>query len=140
MVAECSHYGLDKSTFDYATDLISQNEQDASTPGIMGLQSNLNLYSVGDWIIVIYDGIWYPGMIEQKGSDTLKTNFMSRTGNTFFWPEKMDIQEVWATQVLSRISKPYQTGSRNKPVYRLTPQEYSRVNKAAKNCVIYETK
>lgn len=60
----------------------------------------------GDWVAVLYDTNWYPGIVEDTIEDNLKISFMARAGQHFFWPEKSDIQVVASDEILCILEYP----------------------------------
>ncbi|XP_046677094.1 uncharacterized protein LOC124365186 [Homalodisca vitripennis] len=41
----------------------------------------------GDWVVVIYDQDWYPGIVDRRDENFLSVNFMSKTGNKILLAE-----------------------------------------------------
>ncbi|CAL1278819.1 unnamed protein product, partial [Larinioides sclopetarius] len=61
---------------------------------------------VGTWVAVVYDGNWFPGLIEEINDDNFKINFMLRNGSRFYWPNIPDVQEVPKGGILCLIKSP----------------------------------
>ncbi|XP_046670267.1 uncharacterized protein LOC124360580 [Homalodisca vitripennis] len=60
----------------------------------------------GDWVVVIYDQDWYPGIVDRRDENFLSVNFMSKTGIKFFWPSPPDILTVEADSILCKVDSP----------------------------------
>lgn len=62
--------------------------------------NNTHICLENDWIVVIYDGKWYPGRVESVASDKrLRTKFMHFLKKLFFWPEQEDVQMIHPLQI-----------------------------------------
>ena len=66
-------------------------------------ESTIKNYSEGDWIVVMYDKIWYPGIVLKIESQLIKTKFLEYKDNFFKLPLVDGVQEVYATQILCQI-------------------------------------
>jgi len=67
----------------------------------------------GQWVAVIYDDVWFPGVVENSVSGTLTVKFMCRRQlKHFVWPDITDRQTVLETGVLCKIRSPYSVNSR----------------------------
>lgn len=62
----CTHYNLFNEV-EYSNNM---NNPEEATPQ--------NCFTKNDWIIVIYDSIWYPGEIVEVHENILTTKFMAR--------------------------------------------------------------
>ena len=47
--------------------------------------NKINSTIVGDWVAVIYDNQWYPGVIVEIIEDKLRVKWL------FFWPKNQDV-------------------------------------------------
>lgn len=59
-------------------------------------------FNVDDWIIIIYDKVWYPGVIthmDNKGLLTVKFLKRNAKTTTFTFPTVNDIQKVYGNQI-----------------------------------------
>ena len=120
----CIHYNLESSKILY-------KQPNESKP---------KDYKEGDWIVVIYNKIWYPGVIIQIEKDNLITKFLEYRDNYFQSPYVDDIQTVFKTQVLCEIEAPV-TANKKKyktKTYQFSEQTMKFVNAATKSCKIYE--
>lgn len=88
---ECTHFSL-KHTQTYPLLQCNKNieiESGNRNNDTLTLTRTLNNnYQVGEWIVVVYEKIWYPGVIIELKDNILVTNFMSKYGKTFSWPKK----------------------------------------------------
>ncbi|CAH1115714.1 unnamed protein product [Psylliodes chrysocephalus] len=66
----------------------------------------LKSISVGDWVVVLYQDDWYPGIVLENISGQLKIDFMVRQSEHFCWPKTSDTQKVAEAGVLYKIIKP----------------------------------
>lgn len=159
-VPVCGHYDMKKSLVDYAKKDIEINnsktkknvKNKSNLQRKVGNKSNcdsnvkndihnIKLYSIGEWVVVIYDKKWFPGEITEVDNDILIISFMSRQGKKFSWPQIKDIQRVHPTQVLCKISSPLKHTGKAVNKYYLDEKEYQNVNEIAKNCkIIYDEK
>lgn len=127
----CIHYGLFNSTVDYSIIDHSEKQETAIT----------NSYIKDDWIVVIYENIWYPGYVMETKNNTLITKFMARKNNIFTWPKHDDIQTVLPTQVLCKIDAPLkcdQNKLKQKLAFKFAETVYKDLNNAAATCKIYQ--
>lgn len=134
---KCTHFSL-KHVQTYPSFVSSSNSIEIGT----GIETDYfmtleNSYEIGDWVVVIYDKIWYPGIIIALKNDMLVTNFMSKSGITFKWPKKKDVQNVLKSQVLLKIKEPTDIDGKKKK-FQFTETDFNMINDAADNCVIYE--
>ncbi len=67
----------------------------------------------GEWVAVIYDEQWFPGLVEQNLSGQLTVNFMARSAKRFIWPDIGDRQILHVNGVLCKIEPPYPVTSRH---------------------------
>ena len=63
---------------------------------------------VGDWVLVVYDDIPYPGMVkEYQGDERILVKTMRQKGNNCFnWPHTEDVAWYTSDAVRARISSP----------------------------------
>lgn len=112
----CIHYNLRKSLTSYA-----------------------KVYVKNDWVAVIFDGIWYPGLISEVQADTFIIKFMNRKQKSFFWPKKEEREELHRNQILCKIEEPKQVSIKNKKnIFTFTDKEYERIEELLEKCEIYE--
>ena len=143
---KCVHYGLKNSKLVVTDALVPENHEENVTDSSECSEdvpdlSSLECYEEGEWIVVVYDGKWFPGIIESinLARNVLKTKFLSREGKKMTWPLIPDIQEVVPTQVLCKIEPPHViSNTKTKTVLSVSPKEYKFINEAFKNCKIYE--
>lgn len=62
----------------------------------------------GQWVAVIYDEEWWPGIIMEVINDSCTINFMkpSSSYNKFAWPEKEETDIVSSDSILSLLPEP----------------------------------
>ncbi|XP_022205293.2 uncharacterized protein LOC111061905 isoform X2 [Nilaparvata lugens] len=113
---DCKHFGIGSIKFSHEqhsrkrlrySDVFSDSEEEPLEPS-----HNINDFediTIGDWVAVIYDDKWYPGVVErvgEAGENFLSVNFMARSGANFTWPTKPDTQTVEKKDVLKKIRTP----------------------------------
>ena len=70
------------------------------------------LYTVGDWVLVSYDGSKYPGKVESIVGINIEVDAMEKSGGYWKWPKDRDIVFYTPDKVLGKISPPDVAGSR----------------------------
>lgn len=61
----------------------------------------------GSYVIVIYEGEYFPGLIEYINNDRFKISTMTfSSGNTYKWPEKKDV--LWYDKKILYNTFPHQ--------------------------------
>ena len=105
-VSECTHYHLKGSTTTYRNELEDITDTCSEFNESVLSEDEVDKYSVGEWIVVIYDSLWYPEIIKKIDGDLLFTKFMARTNQFFFWTNISDNQSVHLRQVLCKIEAP----------------------------------
>jgi hypothetical protein len=71
-------------------------------------------WEVGDWVVVLYDGIKYPGEVKKVVGKQTEVDVMVKTGPQYFkWPNgERDILWYSIDKVLKKTSPPTLVGSR----------------------------
>ncbi len=59
-----------------------------------------------DWVVVIYQKRWYPGLVESNNGDIMTVNFMTRRNRKFSWPTSVDRQMLSSDGILCRLKSP----------------------------------
>ncbi|XP_054262091.1 uncharacterized protein LOC128986031 [Macrosteles quadrilineatus] len=86
---------------------------------------------IGDWVAVVYDDLWYPGIIERKMDENVEITFMKRNGKVLHWPSTPDKQTVAIHTILCKILEPpLPTSSRQ---FKLPSQEFQRIDQTFNN-------
>ena len=89
-------------------------------------QQQVLKFSIGDYVAVKYDNLWWVGIIleDLAQEEELLIKFMHPNGprQTFHWPKHEDILQVPKVDVLSKISTP--NISRTGRVYQITDEEF----------------
>lgn len=112
---------------------IDDNSDDTAINEITGI--DIMKYDIGDWIVVRYDGVWYPGIIINiNKKQELVTKFLSRSHSQVFWPKSQDVQKVLRSQVLCKINLPKTIVGK----YVIKKETYDYINSMSKNCPVYE--
>ena len=131
---ECTHYALNnQTTFNLSKEVENLNPLENNNSEMSKVNFNIH-----DWIIVIYDDIWYPGEVTEIKNNVLIVNFMARGKKYFSWPKTPDIQEVIPPQVLLKVAQPQLTNSKNKQSYKFSNEVHKMIDETAKMTVIYE--
>uniref|UniRef100_A0A6P7H4A3 Uncharacterized protein LOC114345898 n=1 Tax=Diabrotica virgifera virgifera TaxID=50390 RepID=A0A6P7H4A3_DIAVI len=63
-------------------------------------------FALDEWVLVIYDDCWYPGVIEKIKRDNLTITFMERKDNIFKWPNPEDCQTVKKSGIFKKMTSP----------------------------------
>lgn len=75
--------------------------------------TDAKLLQKGDWVVVAYDNVLYPGEIMEIFDDRLTVNTMVPLQNNYFkWPARQDILDYEFDQVKKQISQPMPCGNR----------------------------
>jgi len=82
-------------------------------PDVSCAVDRVSAISCGEWVAVIYDENWFPGIVEEVVADRLTVNFMSRSSKRFVWPDVQDRQTVLENGILCKIESPYPVTSRH---------------------------
>ncbi|XP_054278012.1 uncharacterized protein LOC128996630 isoform X2 [Macrosteles quadrilineatus] len=99
----CSHFPIDSGKFEMPNSIIAEPTTAPNTT------ENVQ---PGDWVSVIYDNTWYPGVVEEVTDQDMTINFMKRSGTFFVWPTKLDKQSVPLNGILSTLNPPIKVSSR----------------------------
>ena len=68
---------------------------------------------VGQWVVVLYDGIEYPGEVRSIDSNTgVQVNVMHKSGSCWKWPQSRDMIYYKKSNILRVISVPVVAGHR----------------------------
>lgn len=120
----CDHFGLvpQQVHFDYSnlTDILNPQKKSMTNAGAlpefkMDVVQNKENLNPQDWVAVVYDNTWYPGIIEHISVDILTVSFMQPTplGDKFFWPKKADRQTICSNGILCKIKPPVPVSNRH---------------------------
>lgn len=87
------------------------------------LNESKNVVSVdtGNYVIVNYDGIFYPGVITEVKKSGAKVCVMSRSGFNWKWPSKRDEIFYSKDEIVANINVPQQISNRG--VYKVPEME-----------------
>ena len=92
---------------------------------------NAEEHAVNDWIVVIFDNKWYPGVIMEVNNEFLVTKFTTGNKKVWSWPKNPDMQNILPVQVLCKISTP-KPGTK-KDTFTLSNQEYKIIQNNFEN-------
>ena len=67
---------------------------------------------VGEWVLVLYDGIEFPGEVVACGESEAEVSVMHRSGNSWRWPRNPDRIYYPLENIVRQIDAPTVTGSR----------------------------
>lgn len=134
----CEHYNI--YNFNYAKKTVENKTKTKEKQALLQTGTfDDEKYNIGEWIVVRYDGQWYPGVIKKTKKALLVTKFMDGSNNNFFWPKNDDIQDVYFEQVLCKIRPPKKVkNGKNVVLYQLDQDEYDNVDLMSNSCPIYE--
>lgn len=94
-------------------------------------QSDSIHYDINDYIAAKYNADWYIGRILEVNPEEVKVTFMERAGSlmsyTFCWPFRKDILWVSLKDVIIKVSKPEEYGSRRRPTMKLCDLDLQKV-------------
>ena len=69
--------------------------------------------NVGQWVVVSYDGIDYPGEVRSIDSNTgVQVNVMHKSGSCWKWPKSRDMIYYSKSDILRLINAPVAAGHR----------------------------
>lgn len=105
-IFECMHYHI--ASVNYAKKS-KTTDNDSETTNLETNFKSVNTFEVGEWIVVIYDDDWFPGLIKAIEDGTLITEFLSRDKAGFCFaqpPHAEDAQKIIPQQVLCKIQSP----------------------------------
>ena len=126
-------FELEKSLVIYNVEKNTHEDRAVCTP------EPITSCSKGEWVVVLYYNVWYPGQVIQVLDKAVTVKFLSRSERFFSWPALVDIQTVFFTQILCKIDAPYEIKKNCKKVgFRLTDKQFEFVSEWAKNCEIYD--
>ncbi|KAK9878374.1 hypothetical protein WA026_021682 [Henosepilachna vigintioctopunctata] len=69
-------------------------------------------YPNGDFVVVEYEGEYFPGIVIEKVDDNLKVKTMTMSGNFWKWPDKDDILVYDMSEIKCKIESPALISSR----------------------------
>ena len=96
----------------------SETEIDVNTDGPPSLDDAANSVthldlSIGDWVLVKYDGNRFPGEVTTFGQNNdIKVNVMHKSGPNWKWPKDADHIFYYRTDVVKKIDPPTVAGHR----------------------------
>lgn len=136
---DCEHYPLPNSRLTWSFKETGEgNSAELDDTASETSESPDVQLCVEEWICVIYDGVWYPGLITNIESDQITVKFLKRIKKSFEWPEPADVQSVTPNQILCKIDEPSKICCKNKKErYSLSRNQMQYVNEMFASCVIY---
>jgi hypothetical protein len=69
-------------------------------------------FSVGQWVVVGYDGAEYPGEVTLVDNNDIEVNVMHKSGNAWRWPAKDDKIFYDRQNILRVVNPPKAAGNR----------------------------
>ncbi|XP_033099238.1 uncharacterized protein LOC117102897 [Anneissia japonica] len=69
-------------------------------------------WSVGSWVLVEYDGNYYPGRVITKLETETEVECMSRSGPNWKWPARRDVAWYTKEQIIRQLNAPVPISSR----------------------------
>ncbi|KAK9874449.1 hypothetical protein WA026_002788, partial [Henosepilachna vigintioctopunctata] len=69
-------------------------------------------YPNGDFVVVEYEGEYFPGIVIKKVDDNLKVKTMTMSGNFWKWPDKDDILVYDMNEIKCKFESPTLISSR----------------------------
>lgn len=70
-------------------------------------------YMTGEWVLVEYDGKFYPGEVISKINDSYSVNVMIPAGKNWKWPKNPDKFFYKKENIVKKLSFPSLVNSRN---------------------------
>lgn len=130
----CNHYELEKASKSY--EIIETDSQQKVTEKE---PENTFKVSQNDWVVVIYDEIWYLGQVKKISGNKLTVSFLTLQKKFYTWPAIPDEQTLFLSQILCNVDPPIQVVTKSKDGirFRLTEEQLTFINDAAKKCKIY---
>lgn len=141
----CTHYDMPHSSISF------KNFKQPTTSGDTELQtfkeSELASYKqfsicdfrVEDWVVVIFDRIWYPGVIKKVTKKKILIRFTEREEKKIWWPSPIFEQSLFPSQILLKIECLKEVkNSKGEKVLKIKDKDYDYTDSCAKNCSIYE--
>lgn len=95
-------------------------------------------FQIGNWVVVIFEGKWYPGVVRKLMKKNLLIHFTDRNARKFWWPLQVDEQKLFYSQILCIIEplkeiRDYKGDS----FLTMDDDQYDYVNCCAETVVIY---
>lgn len=86
---------------------------------------------LGKWVVVLYDGKPYPGLVQAVDEDDLEVKAMSRIGrNRFFWPMFEDVVWYANTDIIAIIDEPSPVTQSRSRHFQVEPSQWAHIMKA----------
>ena len=87
------------------------------------VEGSSQIFQIGDWVVVNYDGMEYPGTITstttlEDGRQEFQVRAMKRFGVYWRWPREDDLITYPCERVLRIIDSPIFVGSRGQHKFR----------------------
>lgn len=129
----CEHYSLSKSkvTWSFAENVVDDSFSNAIEEAAITFEEN-------EWISVIYDKLWYPGLIKSIKNDQITVTFLKRGNKSYEWPVPEDIQVVVPAQILCKIDEPRKITKNKKQRYLISDYQIKSLDELTMNCKIYD--
>ena len=90
----------------------SDNEEDSDSEEEEGSETIPEDFSIGNWVVVNYNGEEFPGEITSCGSE-IEVSVMHKSGNKFWkWPKTIDKIFYERKNVVRKINPPKVAGHR----------------------------
>ena len=69
-------------------------------------------YNIGEWVVILYDNIEYPGEIVATYKDSVKINVMYPSRGHYIWPNPKDENLYDLNDIIQKICPPEVTNNR----------------------------
>lgn len=137
----CKHYGMPKSKMDYAKvlNLPQSNKVTLQQKPTIPKPYKMADFEINYFVVVIFDKIWYPGIVKKIFKRKLLIKFADRVSKKIFWPPKSYEQELFYSQILCIIDPlTEEKTNRGETLLKMTNQQFKFIDLLADNCIIYE--
>ena len=67
-------------------------------------------YLEGDWVVVSFEALWYPGKVRNVDSDEIEIKCMEQINQQlhhFIWPQKDDVCWYNINEVICKVNHPF---------------------------------
>lgn len=85
------------------------------------------LLKKSDWVSVMHDDYWWPGVVEDIDDEYLYLSFMKPLGkNKFFWPHIPEKDKILKKNILTKLEKP-QSAINSRGHFSLSTEEVKKI-------------
>lgn len=118
----------DNQTNSSTEDLDSKTRESANTASMEPVDIVEKEDLLNEYVVVVYDGKPYPGVVVDVDAEELKVKCMHRIGqNRFFWPPRDDVCWYKYDDILTKIPSPSPVTGRH---HQVSPEIWEKITMA----------